>query len=196
MNIGSIKRNDRGTLIGRIATLQFTATIALRDLNSSNERAPKFEIFALSAAREWVQIGAFFELTSNSTGESFLNGKLEDPSFEKPLYISAFRQPDGSYNIAWRRPKDRGPDVDRAMAPRSGDDVPPLPGEEGAEPAGDPASQGDNTGTGGLGDSTSVHPFGTGTSEPLTPPASSDPVTPPASPKRGRKPSDPAPADA
>lgn len=189
MNIGSIKRNDRGTLMGRIATLQFTATIALREVNSSNERAPKFEIFALSAAREWVQIGAFFELFSNSDGSAFLNGKLEDPSFEKPLYISAFHQPDDSYNIAWRRPKDRGTDVDRAMAARTVDDVPPLPGEEGAEPAGDPAPQGDDagSGTGGLGESTSSHPFGSGTP---------DPVTPPAPPKRGRKPSDPAPADA
>ncbi|MGF7152104.1 uncharacterized protein (DUF736 family) [Sphingomonas zeicaulis] len=178
MNIGSMKQNDRGTYMGCISTLQFTAAIALREVNSANERAPRYEVFALSAAREWVQIGALFELFSNKDGSAFLNGRLEDPSFEKPLYISAFHQPDNSYNIVWSRPKDRAADVDRAMTARTSDTLPPLPGED----AGDTAPQGGGADTGGLGESTAPDAFGTG--------------TPPASPKRGRKANDPAPADA
>ncbi|PMV57269.1 DUF736 domain-containing protein, partial [Pseudomonas sp. GW123-5C08] len=88
-------------------TLTVAIVIALRTVQSANPRAPKFEILALSAARQWVQVGALFELSSNSTGETFLNGKIEDPSLDKPLYISAFRQEDGSYNIVWSRPTRR-----------------------------------------------------------------------------------------
>ena len=107
MNIGTITQNASGTYTGKISTLTVAIVIALRTVQSTNPRAPKFEILALSAARQWVQVGALFELASNSTGETFLNGKIEDPSLDKPLYISAFRQEDGSYNIVWSRPTRR-----------------------------------------------------------------------------------------
>src|SRR3546814_7382866 len=81
-------------------------TIALREVHSANPKAPKFEVLALSASRAWVQVGALFELFSNGTGEAFLNGKIEDPSLAAPLYISAFRQEDGSYNVVWSRQAD------------------------------------------------------------------------------------------
>ena len=35
----------------------------------------------------------------------FLTGKLDDPSMVQPLYIAAFEQQDGSYNIVWSRPQ-------------------------------------------------------------------------------------------
>jgi len=145
MNIGSIKPTNSGTLVGKIATLTLSVTIALRELRSANPRAPKYEIFALSAAKEWVQVGALYELASKKTGEIFLNGKIEDPSLDKPLYISCFRQDDGSHNVVWSRPV-RNTDVDSAMTPRQADDpLPPLPdGNSAATPA-------DET---GLGDST------------------------------------------
>ena len=150
MNIGSIKQNASGTFLGKISTLSVSLTIALRELHSANPRAPKYEVFALSAAKEWVQVGALFELPANGTGEMFLNGKIEDPSLDKPLYISAFRQEDGSYNIVWSRPN-RKRDVDTAMAPRQSDTgLPPLPGGEAAPASGD-----------GLGESTAADAFGT-----------------------------------
>jgi uncharacterized protein (DUF736 family) len=136
MNIGTITQNASGTFTGRISTLTVAMTLALRTVQSVNPRAPKFEILALSAARQWVQVGALFELASNATGETFLNGKIEDPSLDKPLYISAFRQEDGSYNIVWSRPnRRRDAPADRVAAD---DGLPPLPGlEETPVPAGD-----------------------------------------------------------
>lgn len=92
MNIGSIKQNDAGIFVGKIATLTIAMTIALREVQSSNP-APKYEVLALCLAGG-VRVGALFELFSNGTGESFLNGKIEDPSLAAPLYISAFRQED------------------------------------------------------------------------------------------------------
>ena len=94
MNIGSIKQNDAGIFVGKIATLTIAMTMALREVQSSNPKAPKYEVLALSASRAWVRVGALFELFSNGTGESFLNGKIEDPSLAAPLFISAFRLDD------------------------------------------------------------------------------------------------------
>ena len=133
MNIGSIKQNEAGIFIGRVSTLAVAMTIALREVRSVNPKAPKYEIHALNtASRSWVQVGALFELASNATGETFLNGRIDDPSLAQPLYISAFRQEDGSYNVVWSRPT-RKRDVASALAPRGDDELPPLPGDgEGA----------------------------------------------------------------
>lgn len=147
MNIGNLKQNDAGTFIGRIESVATTITVALREVRSPNPKAPKFEVMALSAARTWVQVGALFELTSNATGEAFLNGKLDDPSFAQPLYVSAFRQADGSYNVVWSRPQKRRDTS--ALAPKGDDALPPFPGETGQ--GGEPADMGD-----GLGESTAA----------------------------------------
>jgi uncharacterized protein (DUF736 family) len=153
MNIGSIKQNDAGIFVGKIATLAIAMTIALREVHSTNPKAPKFEVLALSASRAWVQVGALFELFANGTGEAFLNGKIEDPSLAAPLYISAFRQDDGSYNVVWSRPTRRR-DLAAEMAPKTDEGLPPLPGaDETAGPATQPAEQ-------GLGQSSAAHSFG------------------------------------
>lgn len=147
MNIGSIKQNDAGIFMGRVSTLTVAMTIALREVCSSNPKAPRFEIHALNpAARSWVQVGALFELTSNSTGEAFLNGRIDDPSLTSPLYVSAFRQDDGSYNVVWSRPTRRR-DVTAAMSPKGDDSLPAFPGE--GEAAEMPAA-----GSDGLGETT------------------------------------------
>ncbi|MDE8650600.1 DUF736 family protein, partial [Novosphingobium album (ex Liu et al. 2023)] len=97
-------------------------------------------------------VGALFELASNSTGEAFLNGKIEDPSLAAPLYVSAFRQEDGSYNVVWSRPTRRR-DLASEMAPKADEGLPPLPGAD--EPA--PSGQGAEA---GLGHSSADHVFG------------------------------------
>lgn len=166
MNIGSIKRNDRGTFTGRVSAMSFALTLALREVNSTNPKAPKFEIFALSAAKEWVQVGAFFEMFSNRDGSAFLNGKIDDPSFDKPLYVTAFQQEDESYNIVWQRRTAR-PDVDRAMNGKGSDEVPPLPGEEGGQEDEQDGAQADaGQPAAGLGESTSPNAFGKGRKAP------------------------------
>jgi hypothetical protein len=82
----------------------------------------------------------------------FLNGKIEDPSLDKPLYISAFRQDDGSYNIVWSRPNRRR-DAPTDTAPAD-DSLPPLPGAD------EPAKPNGLAGTDGLGESSAEGAFG------------------------------------
>ena len=105
MNIGEIKKNASGQLIGRVATMSFNRTVGFRPILSNNPKAPKFEIVALSDSRLWVVVGALFELASNKTGEIFYQGKIDDPDMAKPLYIAAFSRDDGSMAIAWQRPR-------------------------------------------------------------------------------------------
>jgi uncharacterized protein (DUF736 family) len=151
MNIGNLKKNEAGIFMGRITTLSIAVFVALSPVNSSNEKAPAFDVMALAAdKRSWVKVGALWAFNSTATGEEFLSGRIDDPSMDKPIEVQLFRQDDGSYNVAWRRP------VRRASLPNIGnsdaDDLPALPG--GTDPSGG-ADQGGASATGdGLGEST------------------------------------------
>ena len=141
MNIGSIKQNDSGVFLGRVDTMAVAMTIALKPVNSNNPKAPRFEIHALTPARKWIQVGALFELFSNNTGEAFHNGKIDDPSMNAPLQISAFSQDDGSYNIVWSRPTRRR-DVTAQLAAKQ-DEMPAFDmGEDSTGTSGASTSDG------------------------------------------------------
>lgn len=147
MNIGEIKLDANGNYIGRIATFALAMTVALRAVNSQNPKAPKYDILALNpVAKVWVKVGALFALTSNSTGEEFLNGRIDDHSLAEPLQVSAFRQDDGSYNVVWQRQQRRA----ALPAVASGDEaMPPVP-MDGAGETGNQSSASED----GLGSST------------------------------------------
>jgi uncharacterized protein (DUF736 family) len=150
MNIGEIKKNASGQLIGSISTLATTMTIGMRPVLGSKPTAPKFDLVALNSARNWVVVGALFELTAKKTGECFLQGKIDDPTMDKPLYIAAFRREDESYAIAWQRPMRRRDEQLGASDYAPNDMFDGTGGAvEQAAPAGD-----------GLGDSTAPTPRG------------------------------------
>jgi uncharacterized protein (DUF736 family) len=155
MNIGTIKKNAAGQLIGQVSTLAVTLTVGLRNVMSANPRAPKFEIVALNAARQWVVVGALFELTANATGESFYQGKIDDPSMANPLYIALFAQEDGSFNVAWQRPTRRRSNALEAADYGDGDmfDGAGTDGDAGPRDGAGGATAGD-----GLGESTAQGP--------------------------------------
>ena len=154
MNIGTLKANADGVHIGRIVTMAFAATIALREFVSTNERAPAFDVMALSAdRRSWVKVGALWEYSSNDTGEVFLSGRVDDPSLDKPIDVAMFRQEDGAYNVAWRRPQRK-----RTLPTMAGsDDLPPL-SATGDEQGPDSSATTGNAGGDGLGESTAPSP--------------------------------------
>ena len=148
MNIGEIRKNANGQLIGSVETLTITRTIGLRPVTSSNPRAPRYEIVALNDQRRWVIVGALFELSSNTTGESFYQGKIDDPSMAQPLYIAAFPREDGTMAVAWQRPRRRSTQL--GSAEYGENDMFPADdagGDRSEEQAGD-----------GLGDSTATPP--------------------------------------
>lgn len=153
MNIGEVKKNASGQLIGHVTTMSFNRTVGFRPVTTNNPKAPKFEIVALSDSRQWVIVGALFELSSNKTGESFYQGKIDDPSMAQPLYIAAFNRDDGSMAIAWQRPRRRNTEIGTAELGTSEYRGTDMFDDTGA-PAGD-ADPGD-----GLGESTAKPPRG------------------------------------
>jgi uncharacterized protein (DUF736 family) len=112
MNIGSFK-SVNGQLLGSVATATIDLSrLGLRPVESDNDRAPSFEIVTLNVARRWVQIGALWEMTSNSTGEVFYQGKLDDPSMMEPLQIALFGTEEEGYRVVWNRPAPRRENMD------------------------------------------------------------------------------------
>jgi uncharacterized protein (DUF736 family) len=108
MNIGEFKANN-GRILGSIATRTIDLPkLGLRPVESTNERAPTFEIVALNVGNRWVQIGALWEaVAKHSTGEVFLQGTIDDPSLAEPLPIALFGNDTEGYRAAWRRPQRR-----------------------------------------------------------------------------------------
>jgi len=112
MNIGSFKVAN-GQLVGSIATATIDlARLGLRPVQSDNARAPVFEIVTLNVARRWVQIGALWELNSNTTGETFYQGKLDDPSLSEALQITLFGNNEDGFRVVWNRQQPRRENMD------------------------------------------------------------------------------------
>ncbi len=112
MNIGSFK-SVNGQLLGSVATATIDLSrLGLRPVESDNTRAPAFDIVTLNVANRWVQIGALWEMTSNSTGEVFYQGKLDDPSMIEPLQVALFGTEEEGYRVVWNRPAPRRENMD------------------------------------------------------------------------------------
>ena len=149
MNIGTLKKNEAGIHMGRITTLSIAVFVALSPVNSTNPKAPSYDVMALAAdKRSWVKVGALWAFTSNSTGEEFLSGRIDDPSMDKAIEVQMFRQDDGSYNVAWRRPVNRA-SLPVAAPGGDNDELPALPTGDTTGPSSEGAAAGD-----GLGEST------------------------------------------
>ncbi|MCP3732581.1 DUF736 domain-containing protein [Sphingomonas sp. MG17] len=108
MNIGEFKPSN-GRLMGSIATRTIDLPrLGLRAVESSNDRAPAFEVLALNVGNRWVQVGALWQaVAKHTTGEVFFQGTIDDPSLAEPLPIALFGTEEEGYRIAWRRPQRR-----------------------------------------------------------------------------------------
>lgn len=153
-NIGYVKKNDKGIFVGRIDTAALSLVIALRPVQGSNPRLPKYSVMTKNPSGQWPEIGALWAQTMTETGEEFLQGKISDPSFET-LYFAAFAQNDGSYALAWRpanrrrdmlgsdetmsdahsaAPAELGEDDGLGESTAKGDDSPPFAAEAATPP--------------------------------------------------------------
>jgi len=100
-NIGSFKKagND---FQGEIITLSLQAKnvrIVPED-HRSNENAPSHRVYVGRA-----EIGAAWSKRSEE-GREYLSLKLDDPSFNAPIYANLFGDEDGEgYSLIWSRPR-------------------------------------------------------------------------------------------
>ena len=101
-NIGSFKKagND---FQGEIVTLSLQAKNVriVPEENRSNENAPSHRVYVGRA-----KIGAAWSKRSEE-GRDYLSLKLDDPSFNAPIYANLFEDGEG-YSLIWSRPRKSG----------------------------------------------------------------------------------------
>ncbi len=97
-NIGTFTKTEQG-FVGEIVTLSFQArNVRLVPEASTNDNAPSHRVYVGRA-----EIGAAWAKRSNE-GRNYLSVKLDDPSFNAPIYANLFDEEGGeSYTRIWSR---------------------------------------------------------------------------------------------
>ena len=100
-NIGSFRKSGR-EFQGEIVTLsvQTKNVRIIPETNRANDTAPSHRVYVGRA-----EIGAAWSKRSNE-GRDYLSVKLDDPSFNAPIYANLFddEESDG-YTLIWSRPR-------------------------------------------------------------------------------------------
>jgi uncharacterized protein (DUF736 family) len=100
-NIGSFKKVG-SDFQGEIVTLSVQAkgVRIVAETNRSNDNAPSHRVYVGRA-----EIGAAWSKRSEE-GRDYLSLKLDDPSFNAPIYANLFDDEDGDgYTLIWSRPR-------------------------------------------------------------------------------------------
>ena len=96
--IGSFNRTDAG-FSGRIHMLNVDAKARMVPADSGNDRGPAYRILCGPA-----EIGAAWSRKSEA-GRDYFSVKLDDPTFQHPVYASLVEAEDGEgFNLIWSRP--------------------------------------------------------------------------------------------
>jgi len=98
-NIGSFKKVN-AEFQGEIVTLSVQARNVriVPESSRTNDNAPSHRVFVGRA-----EIGAAWPKRSNE-GRDYLSVKLDDPSFNAPIYANLFDAEDGeTYSLIWSR---------------------------------------------------------------------------------------------
>jgi uncharacterized protein (DUF736 family) len=97
-NIGSFKKVN-AEFQGEIVTLtvQARGVRIVPEPNRTNDNAPSHRVFVGRA-----EIGAAWPKRSNE-GRDYLSVKLDDPSFNAPIFANLFDGEDDTYNLIWSR---------------------------------------------------------------------------------------------
>ena len=98
-NIGSFKKVNAAEFQGEIVTLtvQARGVRIVPEANRSNDNAPSHRVFVGRA-----EIGAAWPKRSNE-GRDYLSVKLDDPSFNAPIFANLFDGDDDTWNLIWSR---------------------------------------------------------------------------------------------
>ncbi|WP_242223838.1 DUF736 domain-containing protein [Shinella zoogloeoides] len=95
---------DRLQYTGEIVTLSLqTKNVRIvSEARATGENAPSHRVFVGRA-----EIGAAWSKTSNE-GRAYLGLKLDDPSFNAPIYANLFDDDEGEgFSLIWSRPNGR-----------------------------------------------------------------------------------------
>ena len=102
--IGTFKKTGTDEYTGEIVTLSLqTKNVRIvPEARATGENAPSHRVFVGRA-----EIGAAWSKTSNE-GRAYLGLKLDDPSFNAPIYANLFDDDEGEgFSLIWSRPNGR-----------------------------------------------------------------------------------------
>ena len=101
--IGTFKKTGSNEFTGEIVTLSVQATNVriVPDQRSSGENAPSHWVLVGRA-----EIGAAWSKRSNE-GRDYLGLKLDDPSFNAPIYANLFDDEEDTFSLIWSRSNGR-----------------------------------------------------------------------------------------
>ena len=102
--IGTFKKTGNNEFTGEIVTLsvQTKNVRIVPEARATGENAPSHRVFVGRA-----EIGAAWSKTSNE-GRAYLGLKLDDPSFNAPIYANLFDDEEGEgFSLIWSRPSGR-----------------------------------------------------------------------------------------
>ena len=102
--IGTFKKTGNNEYTGEIVTLSLqTKNVRIvSEARATGENAPSHRVFVGRA-----EIGAAWSKTSNE-GRAYLGLKLDDPSFNAPIYANLFDDEEGEgFSLVWSRPSGR-----------------------------------------------------------------------------------------
>ncbi len=102
--IGTFKKTGSNEFTGEIVTLSLqTKNVRIvPEARATGENAPSHRVFVGRA-----EIGAAWSKTSNE-GRAYLGLKLDDPSFNAPIYANLFDDEEGEgFSLVWLRPSGR-----------------------------------------------------------------------------------------
>ncbi|WP_303703178.1 DUF736 domain-containing protein [Brevundimonas naejangsanensis] len=101
--IGTFKKIGTNEYTGDIVTLSVQAKNVriVPEANRTGENAPSHRVFVGRA-----EIGAAWSKRSNE-GRDYLGLKLDDPSFNAPIFANLFDDEDETFSLIWSRPSRR-----------------------------------------------------------------------------------------
>ncbi|QRG07144.1 DUF736 domain-containing protein [Xanthobacter dioxanivorans] len=102
--IGTFKKTGTNEFTGEIVTLSVQAkgVRIVPDLRTNGENAPSHRVLVGR-----IEIGAAWSKRS-SEGRDYLGLKLDDPSFNAPIYANLFDDEDAdTFSLIWSRPSGR-----------------------------------------------------------------------------------------
>ena len=104
VTIGTFKKTGSNEFTGEIVTfsVQAKGVRIVPDLRSTGENAPSHRVLVGRA-----EIGAAWSKRSDE-GRDYLGLKLDDPSFNTPIYVNLFDDEDGdTFSLIWSCPNGR-----------------------------------------------------------------------------------------